>query len=258
MATGRTLSRFERVYVDGYDLSGYGRTIGPLTAEYDVVDMTAPMSDAVKGYLINQININCGTFNGVMQSTTDSGIEVSAIQLPGVQRDVMVPVGIRAAPAIGDPVFCCKLAHSGFHVVENGGAITITADFSGQDAADINLPAIPWGVLLHNKEAETAANSSTTDSVLDPRGTTTTGGFMMYQIFAGDIDGKIDVQSSDTNVDGDFANVDGLELLTLTAPSAGIISTTATTTTINQYTRWQLTVNTGNTITFALALVRGQ
>ena len=63
MSVGRTKHKWERVYVDGYDLSGYGRTIGPLSWAYDEADLTAHMSDTVKGYLPNNANVNLGTFN---------------------------------------------------------------------------------------------------------------------------------------------------------------------------------------------------
>ena len=51
MATGRTVSKWVRCYVDGRNLSGYGRTIGPLTWDYDLADLTCQMSDAVRGGL---------------------------------------------------------------------------------------------------------------------------------------------------------------------------------------------------------------
>jgi hypothetical protein len=256
--TGRTLSRFERVYVDGYDLSGYGRSIGPLGVEFAVIDLTAPMSDAMKGYLLGMPSITVGTFNGVMQSSTDVGTEISVIQSAGSAHDIMVAIGDRAAPAIGVPVFCAKSAHSGFHVVEEGGAITVTAEFADVDASDIGDYNDPWGVLLHTKLATTAANTGTGDSVLSPRGTTSLGGYMMYQIFSGDMTGKISVEHSDDNVNANFVGVGGLEYTLGSFPAAGIIQTTAKTTAINQWTRWQLTIGSGTTLTFALALVRGK
>lgn len=47
MATGRTKEKYRRVYIDGYDMSGFGRTIGPLEWKYDEADLTAHMSDTV-------------------------------------------------------------------------------------------------------------------------------------------------------------------------------------------------------------------
>jgi hypothetical protein len=259
MATGRTLPKFSRVYIDGYDVSGYSRDIGPLLWEFDAADLTAQMNDAAKGYLPNLCNISPGTLNGVMQSTTDSGVEISRIQAPGTTRDIMIPVGIRAAPMIGDPVFCCKSSHNGFHVVENGGAMTITAEFGAWDASDPTAYPIPWGVLLHANGADTDVNAGTTDTV-DNAVQTTAGGYMAYQILGGDITGTVRVQHSATNVNGDFILLPGCTTtIDGAAPSAGTVRTTVTTgDTVERYIRWQITVTTGTTLTFALAFVRGR
>jgi hypothetical protein len=254
--TGRTLARFMRVYVDGYDLSGYGRSIGPLRAEWDLADLTAPMSDAVMGYLPNHLSISPGTFNGVLQATTDSGTEISAIQLPGVQRDIMVLIGDKAAPVMGDRAFVAKTSHSGFHVVENGGAIYITADFDEYDAADSISYARPWGRCLHPYGAETGANSSTTDTV--DINTGCYGGYMAWQVFGGDIAGTLTLQDSADNVDGNFVNHDGLTAsVDGASPGGGIVQATDSTEIVNRYMRWQLSVDSGSSLTFALAFVRG-
>ena len=48
--TGRTLFKHSRVYIHGYDVSGYTRAYGPLDWTFDEVDLTA-LTDSVKGYL---------------------------------------------------------------------------------------------------------------------------------------------------------------------------------------------------------------
>ena len=69
---GRTLPRFTRVYIDGYDMSGYARTIGPLGWEFEEIDLTAQMGDAVKGALPGQATISPGTLNVVFETDSDS------------------------------------------------------------------------------------------------------------------------------------------------------------------------------------------
>ena len=256
MATGRTLDRFVRMYVDGWDLSGYGRTVGPLDWSFDLVDLTAQMSDSAKGGLPGHTTISPGTFNGVLQATTDSGTEVSGIELPGTTRDIMIPIGIRAAPAEGDPVFCCKSNHSLFNVVENGGAITVQATFGDWDASDTISYSIPWGVLLHPKGAETAVNSAD-GADHDYGAATTKGGYMAYQVFAGsDVAGTIKVQHADTAEDASYADLCSASITATSDPCGGIVQTAATTTTVNRYLRWQITISQGTTVTFALAFVR--
>ena len=69
---GRTVPKWVRVYMDGYDLSGYSRTIGPLKHEYEEADLTAQMSDAVMGVMPNLPSISPGknrvSINGAMSS----------------------------------------------------------------------------------------------------------------------------------------------------------------------------------------------
>jgi hypothetical protein len=248
--TGRTLPKWARVYMSGIDLSGMGRDVGPLVWQCDEADLTAQMNDAAKGSLPNLITVSPGTYNGVLQSTTDTGIEVSAIQTAGVGRDIMIPIGDRAAPAFNDPVFCCKASHNGLHVVESGGAITITAEFGSYDASDVVGGVLPWGKLIHINEAETAVNSSTTDT-LDIGAAGATYGYFAWQIFSGDIAGTIKVQHSDANTDVSFVDLTGCSA-TIAVPGAGMALATISP---KQYIRWQITISSGTTLTFAMAFV---
>ena len=72
MATGRTHSKWDRVYVDGYDFSGQARKVGPLSIEYDAADLTA-LSNPVKGYLPNIASVNVGAINSVFDNTATTG-----------------------------------------------------------------------------------------------------------------------------------------------------------------------------------------
>ena len=255
MATGRTLEKWARVYVDGYDLSGYGRSIGPLLWEFDTADLTAPMSDAVKGVLPNHCNISPGVFNGVMQSTTDSGVEVSRIQTAGVTRDIMIPIGIRAAPAAGDPVYVCKASHGGLHVVEDAGAMAINATFGGWDVSDLPSYTSPWGVLVHALGAETAAN---TGDGVNNGWTTTTGGMFAYQVTSvtrEEATNMVIKLQSCASADGDFADVTGATVtIETTDVTAGIIQV-ASSVTVYQYVRWQAVVTGVISVTFAMAWI---
>jgi len=256
MTTGRTLVKWLRMYVDGYDLSGYGRSVGPLSWSFDDVDMTAPMSDAAKGYLPSSIHISPGTYNGVLQSTTDSGVEISRIQSTGTSRDIMIPVGIRAAPAAGDPVFCCKSTHNGFQVVEDGGAMTVNGIFGEWDVSDLVTYPVPWGLL---QEPYTTDTITTTGAALTyPGGIATAGGYMAYQIFAGGT-GTWTIKITDcSSAGGSYADVEGLTVtVDASVPAAGIVQTTATTTAIDVYTKSVATEDVAGTLIFALALVRG-
>lgn len=258
---GRTLSKWLRVFVDGYNISGYGRSIGPLTAEFDLADLTCPMSDTVKGYLPNQINISPGTFNGALQSTTDSGTEISKIQLGGVQRDLLVAVGDRAAPTAGNPAFCCKTAHKGFSVLEDGGAITVQAVFEGWDAADTILYPNPWGIMLtggggYETFDETLSGSAINTGVASK---TVKGGYFMYQVLPGSTGGwTIKVMDDPDGLSG-YTDIEGLTvtIADVSTPQAGIVQTTAQTNEIEPFVKVYCTEDSAGTLILAAALVRG-
>src|ERR1035437_1274055 len=105
MATGRTLIKFCRIYYDGYDISAYFRTIGPLGLTFPEVDVSGVI-ETLKGFLVGQPSVTPGNYTGVFDSTPTSGILAVGNAGNGAGHDVSVVIGIRAAPAAGDPVFC--------------------------------------------------------------------------------------------------------------------------------------------------------
>jgi hypothetical protein len=73
MATGRTVFKHSRVYIDGYDLSGYSRSFGPLGVSY-AAEMIAALTDGVKNTLPNHATISPGVINGIFDNTATSGL----------------------------------------------------------------------------------------------------------------------------------------------------------------------------------------
>lgn len=252
MATGRTIIRHTRVYMDGYDLSGYSRTIGPLSSTWDY-DGQASLTDEIKNGMLGQVAISAGQLNGFFDNTATSGLHVVA-STPGVKRTLMVPVGILAAPAAGDVVFNGVFEQKNYY--QNGdNNIYATVDFGSWDATSVIGYQNPWGYLLHAKSAETAANTATG---IDDRGAATTaGGYMCYQVFAGNGTATIKVQDAATNLNASFADITGATTgsISCTTPSAGIVAL-ATTATVRRYLRWQIALGTATTVTFALSFVR--
>ena len=101
---GRIRIQDYRFYEEGYDLSGYSRNVGPLEWVYDEADLTAHMSDTVKGYLPNHANINIGTLNAVFDNTDTTGLH-ALMSTAGVAKTVLIPIGTRTAPVDGDVCF---------------------------------------------------------------------------------------------------------------------------------------------------------
>jgi len=256
MATGRTLKRWARVYIDGYDMSGYTREIGPLGVTYDEVEQLA-LSDGVKGALPNHPEISIGTLNGLFDNTATSGIH-AVLGSAGVSRDVLIAMGIRAVPAAGDPVFMGAFNHNGYQIAPSGGDIALTVPFGKTSPAEAMLYEKPWGVLLHASGEEEGANSAA--GIDDYGDATAAGGFMMCHIL--DVTGEgtvtITVEEADTNTDESFD--------TLTSATTGAIAHGSVpysciiqlgkTAAVKRYLRWQMALDTITAATFVLGFMR--
>lgn len=256
MATGRTHPKWARFYMAGYDLSGYSRTVGPLKWEYGESDITADMGDAVKGYLPNEASISCGELKGVFDNTATSGLHVVASTVLTSQV-VMIPVGIRAAPAAGDPVFMGEFVQLGYTSEEADGAILASVPFGEWEVSKLlsHGREKPWGILIHANAARTAANTAV--GIDDYGAATAKGGYMMYQVFAGDGTATITMEDAATNTNPSFAALTGATTgeLDFSTVKKGVVDLTATRD-VRRYLRWQLSLNTATTVTFALAFMR--
>jgi hypothetical protein len=254
MATGRTVEKYTRVYVDGFNMSGYSRAISPLEIVYDEADMTAPMSDTIKGYMRNHAHVNLGVLNALFDNTVTTGIH-AALGSSGISRDVLVAKGIRAAPAEGDPVFGGTFIHKGYQVEEAGGTVLVSCPWSGWAATAASLLfANPWGILLHASGAETGANVGTGHDNPEA-GATALGGLFVYQVLAGDGTATLSVDDS----------ADNAAFLALSGATTGVIDCSSRTAglvalgeaaTVRRYLRWQLALGTATTVTFLSAFMR--
>jgi len=257
MATGRTLNKWRRVYIDGYDMSGSARSIDPLEITYDEADLTAPMSDTVKGYLRNHAHVNCGTLNSVFDNTATTGIHT--VMITPASRIVLVAQGIRAAPAAGDPAFGGDFEQVGYTVENDGGAVTVSVPFSGWavDAATLAY-ASPWGTLLHASGAETGANSANSSIDNPEEGATTKGGFFIYHVLAGaGGDGTATLSVDDSADNSSWLALSGATSgeIVCTSVQSGIVAL-ANTATVRRYLRWQLSLNGATSVTFVCAFMR--
>ena len=85
------------------------------------------------------------------------------------------------------------------------------------------------------------------------------GGDMAYHLFTSDDAVTLKGQHAAANEDGSFADLGGCTSGSIdasAAPVSGFVVTTAKTTTVNRYLRWQIDLGVANTATFALAFVR--
>ena len=266
MATGRTVAKYVRIYAGQMGnvwqtkLCGLTRSLGPLKVSFDEIDATG-MCDSIKGYLPGQASINPGTINVILDPRaieTDPNIfmyppveyiSINAFDI-GEPTILQIPIGIRAAPVIGDPTFCGVFPFLGMTYADDGGLVTTNWTF-GDSGSSSYLPAFPkaWGQLLHDHGAETAANSS---AGVDSGAASTNGGTMYLQIFEGGGSTTYKVQHSDTNVDGGFADLTGASIVS--SGAGGFVATVPANTAVKRYLRWQMTAVTN---TFVMSFVRG-
>jgi len=251
MTTGRTTLNNWRVYIDGYDMSGYSRSFGPLATTFDE-GVDDAVSLPVKAALVSNAQVSMGTLNGLFDNTATSGLHV-IMKTSGVERDVMIPAGIQAAPANNDPVFCGTFTQMGYQGEPDNNPVYASIPFSGASPNSPVLMYKPWGTLLHAKAARTAANSATG---LDQLASSTKGGWMMYQVFAGDGTAALKVQHASTNSDGSFSDLLSSGTISCSSPISGAVAL-ASGTTVNRYVRWQIALGTATTVTFAIAFIRG-
>ena len=251
--SGRTVSKWTRVYADGYDISGDSRSIGPLVNTFDEGDLTA-FSHAVKGALPGHAMHGVGTLNGIFSDTASTGLHTIASGA-GVMRTLMVAQGMRAEPAAGDPAYMGEFEQLGYQA-EPAGGVYVNIPFGNSSArASTFLYNNPWGVLLHAKAAATAANSTASAGIDTNGGASAFGGYLVYQVFAGN--GTATISVDDSADDSSYSALSGATSgeIDFSTPTAGRIAI-GRTASVRQYLRWQISLNTATSVTFALGFSR--
>ena len=250
----RTVLKHTRIYIGGYDSSPYTGTVGPLTQEFGECEFAA-LSDDVKNVLPNQANITPGTLNGVFDNTATSGLHI-LMNDAGGKNVVSIPIGFRAAPAAGDPVFCGEFEQMSYTAEPGDTCVTATIDLGRwSNTATSKAYDKPWGHLLHANAAATAANSATGAGV-DGGASSSAGGFFVYHVTSGD--GTATLSVDDSADDSSYTALSDATSgeLDCSSVQSGIVAL-ATDATVRQYLRWQISLNSAETVTFVSSFVRG-
>jgi hypothetical protein len=257
---GRTLQQYARVYVGGYDLSGYTHQLGETKWQFES-ETEAALTEPIKGVQggFGQAEISPGAINAFLDSTA-GGMHEIFNAVAGTLKIVTIALGDLAVPAAGNPVFTGSFALNHYGHTQGKHAVGAIMEFGKThlNAAELAYP-IPWGVLLHASGAETAVNGGTCSH--DNAVSTTAGGFGVLQVLAGDGTATFTIEHSATNTDAAFDSTGAVITFAGTAaatPFAEIKCTAAKTTTIQRYTRWQAALGTAHTVTFVMGLVRGR
>jgi len=246
--------KFTRIYANGYDIGGAVNSIGSVGAILDAPKVAA-FTDAVMNTVMGRADIQCGPINAFLQAgATDIHERMKSGQ---GTYDVMICFGTSGEPAIGQPVFAAKMEHGEYMADGSGGVVGVNLSFPGASYASPKGYENPFGLLVHNKVAATAANTGL--ATIDNGAASAKGGIFIYQLFSstGAVTLSID-DAADNDVDGDFSALSGATSGSITAavsPKSGMVAL-ATDATVRQYLRWQLSIASG-TCTFASAFIRG-
>lgn len=256
MTQGRIVPKNNRIYYDGFDISSFYQKIGPLATTFPEVGEVTAQIDPVKGALPGQPLINVGNYVGVFESTPTTGLMAVGNAGKGTYHDISVAVGGMAAPAAGDPVFCGSFAQSGFvSAIDKAGGVTISMPFAGWGADATTLAyGTPWGKLQHALGAETAPNTAIG---LDWLASSAHGGYAVFHLMSSDNAVTLKVQhSTTTNLNASFSDLISSGSLNASVTPAHILVALANTTTVGQYTRWQIAMGSATTATFVISFIR--
>lgn len=250
----RSILKNTRFFADGYNLSGYTRSFGPLSVEFDTDEM-ATLTDAVKGTLLGQPTFSVGTLNGVFDNTATSGLHVLASVIAA--RNVCVLIGGESAPAAGCPAFAGKFNQLAYPVEFGNVEPTGSIQFGKTPVTNLLNYIKPWGVCLQPGDSQTGANSAT--GVDDNGAATTAGGYLAYQILSITGSGTATISIDDSANNSTWLALSGATtgaISNTSAPTSGVVQL-GTTATVRRYLRWQLSLSGSTACSFVLTFVRG-
>ena len=148
--TGKTSGRYARFLSNGYDLSGDMRSISAVGSRFNEADVTG-WSDSVMQYLSDNGEVLLEGFTALMNNTatatgpTAAGANVLMVTTDSFYNSVFL--GIRSAPAIGNPSFASVFESGGFTTSGGGGeAMVMQGTFYGSGI--IAPTAHVWGHAL--------------------------------------------------------------------------------------------------------------
>jgi len=175
---------------------------------------------------------------------------------------VLVAIGDRAAPIAGNPAYMGEFLQLGYQAEVDGGAVVANVPFGPWEGSSLTAYGQPWGTLAHALAASDS-DGSDSDDFIDGGSSDATafGGYMVWHVTAGNGTATITMEHSTTTNDSDAAAIGGLTTGEINCDSTvqtGLAVTTVKTTSINQYTKWNISMNSATTVTFALGFVRGR
>jgi len=246
MATGKTNSRWYRLIYGGYNLSGDARAVGGFGEEYTEEDVTG-WSDDVINFNMGRQRIFLEGFQAVFNNTASTGSHSVLATLPNSYASMFV--GIRAAPAVGDPTFSLPLQTSAYTATGDGPVlVNINANVMQTGALTVgSLPIRCFGVAV----AVGASLSGTTNGTSVDNGASSSNGALAYLHVTASSGGTwaFSIQHSSDN--SSFS-----DLITFSANGSAVTAEQGTVTgSVNRYIRLRA-ARTSGTVTAWATFIR--
>lgn len=233
MATGKTNSRWYRLIVDQIDLSGDARQVG----DFGVMRQISPCegwSSGVQHFSLGHSEHTLTGFQAVFNNTAllGSHIELSAME----EYIVSLPIGIRAAPAVGDPAFLSSFEQV-LYTVDGTDAVLVNAEFV-KSLTDIDHEAA-WGVTL---APGTSLVATTNGTSVDNAASSANGALAHVHVTA-TAAGNWTLKVQDSPDDGAWS-----DLITFSADGSAVTAERGDVAgTVDRYVRFQATRVAGTT-----------
>lgn len=176
--TGKTHPRYLRLLANGYNLSGDMRAVSSFGTEFSQADATG-WSDGTMQYLAGRANVMLDGFTAIFNNTPTATGPTAAgsheVLSIGGSYYVSLHIGIRAAPAIGNPAMAAVFEQVGYSVNGSGDEpVMLNATFGG--SAVLPSSVYVWGTTL---AAGTELSSSTNGGSVDG-GASSANGFIAF------------------------------------------------------------------------------
>lgn len=249
----RTHNKHIRAYINGVDVSGYTRAVGSLDWTFGAEPDSA-VTDECKNILIGHADIQAGGYSAFLDNDA-AGLFALTSSGNGT-KTYTVAIGANRVPAAGDPVFSWMFEQTSYAAEAGAGFVAVTVPFGGASYASTLTYKKPWGVLIHPRGTETAANIAV--GIDDNGASSALGGIFVYHLHSSDGTVTLSVDDAATNVDGSFTALSGATSGSITAavsPKYGMVAL-GVSATVRRYLRFQLAMDTATTCSFTSAFIR--
>ena len=232
MATGKTHARFCRLIIDSLNISGDSRQVGSIGVTHQPQDVTA-YADAVDNFTLGRQDFIFDGYQAVFSDTATTG---SHIELKALEEYVTTFVmGIRAAPALGDPCIMQTLEQVSYTVSGSGDALIDAEFFKGQ--SNSTLTKAFGRALIVGSTISATTNSSSIDD-----GASSANGLLAHLHITVSDAGEWVLKIQDSANDADW-----VDLITFSADASAIAAESATVAgSVDRHLRFQATRTSGS------------